>query len=173
MDAATFLIIRGFVGVTLGVLAMMWPGVTIAALVIIFGLYAVLDGVMNLVLGFRRSYQRSWAQLLQGFVGIAAGILTFVWPGITALALVLFIGAWAVLTGVLEVVTAVRLRKAIDGEWLLALSGMMSLIFGILVFAFPAAGAVGIAWILGIYAAASGFVLVSLGLRLRTRLVAA
>jgi len=115
---------------------------------------------------------RSCAQALQGVIGVGAGILTFLWPGLTALALVLFIGAWAIATGLLEIAAAIRLRRFIRGEWMLALSGVMSLLFGGLVVAFPGAGAVGIAWILGIYAAAAGIVLIALGLRLRTRVLA-
>lgn len=149
---------------------MAWPGVTIAVLVAIFGVYAILDGITNLILGLNstRREGRSWPHALQGLVGIGAGVLTFVWPGITALVLVLFIGAWAVMTGVFEIAAAVRLRRYIAGEWLLALSGVMSVVFGVLVFAFPRAGAIGIAWVLGIYAAAAGIVLIALGLRLRS-----
>jgi uncharacterized membrane protein HdeD (DUF308 family) len=168
MESSTFLIVRGAISITLGVLAMAWPGITIAALVGIFALYAILDGTASLVLGPGRSHGGSWAHVLQGVVGVAAGVLTIIWPDVTALALVLFIGAWAVVTGALELVAAVRLRKVIKGEWLLALSGVLSLIFGALVFAFPAAGAISIAWLLGIYAVAAGLVLVTLGLRLRT-----
>jgi uncharacterized membrane protein HdeD (DUF308 family)/HSP20 family molecular chaperone IbpA len=168
MDLSTFLIIRGLVGIALGVLAMFWPGITLVILVGIFGLYASLDGLANLLLGFRSSRGRSWPQIVQGLVGIAAGVLTFIWPTVTALLLVLFIGAWAIVAGVLEVTAAVRLRKVIKGEWLLALSGLMSMLLGALVFAFPAGGAVGIAWRLGIYAAAAGVVLVTLALRIRT-----
>ncbi|HVZ22211.1 MAG TPA: HdeD family acid-resistance protein [Vicinamibacterales bacterium] len=168
MDQSSLLIIRGLVGIALGVLAMFWPGITLVILVGIFGVYAILDGLANLLLGFRSSHRRSWPQIIQGLVGIGAGVLTFIWPTVTALALVLFIGAWAIVTGVLEMVAAVRLRKMIKGEWLLALSGIMSMLFGALVFAFPAAGAVGIAWLLGIYAAAAGVVLVTLALRIRT-----
>jgi uncharacterized membrane protein HdeD (DUF308 family) len=173
MAGSSYLIVRGVVGVTLGVLAMLWPGVTLTALVGIFGLYAILDGATNLFLGFSRANGRSRAQVFQGIVGIGAGVLTFIWPMITALVLVLFIGSWAIVTGILELVAAVRLRKAIHGEWLLALSGVMSIIFGLLVLMFPAAGAVGIAWILGVYAAAAGAVLITLGLRLRTQPLAA
>jgi uncharacterized membrane protein HdeD (DUF308 family) len=170
MDGSSFLLIRGLVGVAIGILAMAWPGVTIAVLVGIFALYAIIDGITNLFLGLTRTstHGRSWASALQGIAGIAAGVLAFVWPGITALVLVLFIGAWAIVTGVLEVAAAIRLRRYIDGEWLLVLSGIMSLAFGVLVFAFPAAGAVGIAWILGVYAAAAGMVLIALGVKLRS-----
>ena len=170
MDVSTFLLIRGLVGVLIGILAVTWPGMTIAVLVIIFGLYAVVDGVTNLVLGLSRSrtHGRSWALSLQGVAGIVAGVLTFIWPGVTALVLVLFIGAWAIVTGGFEIAAAVLLRRHIRGEWLLALSGVMSVLFGVLVFAFPGAGAVSMALVLGIYAAAGGIVLIALGMRLRS-----
>jgi uncharacterized membrane protein HdeD (DUF308 family) len=170
MDGSSFLLIRGIVGVAIGILAVLWPGITIAVLVGIFGLYAILDGITNLMLGFSRRRVQSgwWVHLLQGIFGIAAGVLALLWPGVTALVLVLFIGAWAIVTGTLEIIAAVRLRRVITGEWLLALSGCLSVLFGILVFAFPGAGAVGIAWVLGIYTAAAGLVLIALGLRLRT-----
>jgi uncharacterized membrane protein HdeD (DUF308 family) len=168
MESSTFLMVRGAISITLGVLAMAWPGITIAVLVGIFALYAILDGTTNIVLGLSRSHGRSWAHVAQGVIGVAAGVLSIIWPDVTALVLVLFIGAWAILTGALELVAAVRLRKVIKGEWLLVLSGVLSLIFGVLVFAFPQAGAISIAWLLAIYAVAAGVVLVTLGLRLRT-----
>jgi uncharacterized membrane protein HdeD (DUF308 family) len=170
MDGSVFLIIRGVVGLVVGVLAFAWPGITLAVLVGIFGVYAIIDGITNLILGLThtRTHGRSWAHALQGLVGIAAGVLTFLWPGLTMLALVLFIGAWAIVTGAFEIAAAIRLRRVIRGEWLLALSGVLSVVFGILVVAFPAAGAVGIAWVLGAYAAATGIVLIALGVRLRS-----
>ena len=169
MESSTFLIVRGAISITLGVLAMAWPGITIAALVGIFALYAILDGATNLVLGLSRSHGgRSWAQVFQGLVGVAAGVLTMIWPDVTALALVLFIGAWAIVTGALELVAAVRLRKDIKGEWLLALSGVLSLAFGVddarvsrrRRSASP--GSWRMRWLV------AGLVLVTLGLRLRT-----
>jgi|SRR5262245_13628339 len=172
MEGSTLLIVRGVVGLVIGVIAFAWPGVTIAALVVIFGFYAFVDGVTNLILGLTRGmHGRSWAMAVQGVVGIAAGVLTFFWPGITALALVIFIGAWAIVTGIFELVAAIRLRKVIRGEWMLALSGIISIVFGVLVFAFPGAGAVGIAWVLGAYSAAAGIILIMLGVRLRSRTV--
>jgi uncharacterized membrane protein HdeD (DUF308 family) len=169
MASSGLLIIRGIVGIVIGILAIAWPGITIAVLVAVFAVYAVLDGITNLVLGVTdtHTHGRSWAHAVQGLIGIAAGVMTFLWPGITALVLVLFIGAWAIVTGALEIVAAVRLRRYISGEWLLALSGILSLVFGVLVFFFPAAGAFGIAFGLGLYAAAAGVVLVALGVRLR------
>jgi len=170
MDGSSLLIVRGIIGLIIGFVAIVWPGITIAALVAIFAAYAILDGVTNLVIGFTRTatHERSWAQVAQGLIGLIAGALAVVWPIATAFALVIFIGAWAVATGVMEIVAAIRLRRYIKGEWLLALSGVMSIIFGVLVFAFPQAGAIGIAWLLAVYAVAAGVVLVTLGLRLRT-----
>jgi uncharacterized membrane protein HdeD (DUF308 family) len=170
------LIVRGLVGIVIGVLALLSPGATIAVLVGIFAIYAFVDGVTNLFLGVsRRGHDRSWAHLFQGLVGIAAAVLTFMWPGVTLLALVFLIAAWAVTTGIFEIVAAIRLRRVISGEWLLVLSGVLSILFGLVVFAFPAVGALGIAWTLAVYAIASGVVLVVLGVRLRShpRLVAA
>ena len=170
MDGGSLLLVRGILGVLMGFVAFAWPGITIAALVAIFGVFALIDGITNLVLGLSpsRGEGRSWASILQGIAGIVAGVLTFVWPIVTALALVIFIGSWAIVTGVLEIAAAIRLRKEISGEWMLALSGILSVLFGIVVFLYPAAGAVGIAWILGAYTAAAGFVLIALGIRLRS-----
>ena len=169
--APSLLLIRGILGVAVGFVAFAWPAITLAALVGIFAAYAILDGITNLFVGVKRSPDRgrSWAQVVQGLVGIAAGVLTMLWPAITALVLVWFIGAWAVVTGALEIAAAIRLRRVISGEWMLASSGALSMVFGVLVLAFPAAGAVGISWILGAYAAAAGFVLIALAMRLRTQ----
>ena len=174
MDGSSLLIVRGIVGVVIGIVAFVFPGVTIAALVVIFGIYAVIDGVTNLMIGVTRRAGDGapWLHALQGVVGIGAGVLTFIWPGITALVLILFIGSWAIVTGVLEVAAAVKLRKEIHGEWLLALNGILSIVFGLLVLVFPFAGAVGISWVLGSYAMVGGILLIALGVRLRSVLVA-
>jgi uncharacterized membrane protein HdeD (DUF308 family) len=175
MDGATLLLVRGIVGVVIGIVAFAWPGVTIAALVVIFGVYALIDGVTNLMLGLTRrtAHGRAWVHALQGIVGIAAGVLTFIWPGVTALVLIFFIASWAIVTGAIEVAAAIKLRKEISGEWMLALSGLLSIAFGVLVFAFPFAGAVGISWVLGTYAIIGGVVLIALGVRLRSMVAVA
>jgi len=175
MDGSTLLLIRGIVGVVIGIVAFLLPGVTIAALVVIFGVYAFIDGVTNLMWGITRraAQRRAWVHALQGVVGIAVGVMTFIWPGVTALALIMFIGAWAIVTGAIEVAAAIKLRKEISGEWLLALSGLLSIAFGLLVLTFPFAGAVGISWVLGSYAMIGGVVLIALGIRLRSAIVVA
>jgi uncharacterized membrane protein HdeD (DUF308 family) len=173
MEGSSVLIVRGIVGVVVAIIAFLWPGITIAAMVVLFGAYAIVDGGTNLVLGFKRAGARGrWAHVLQGVVGIAAGVLTFTWPAISALVLIWFIGAWAVVTGVFEIAAAISLRRVITGEWLLVLSGIVSILFGVLVFAFPLAGAVGISWVFGVYTMAAGIILFSLGVKLRSRVVA-
>jgi uncharacterized membrane protein HdeD (DUF308 family) len=167
MEVASILLIRGVIALIAGFIAFAWPGITIAVLVVIFGVYAIIDGVTNLVMAFS-GRGRAWINVLQGIVGIAAGVLTFFWPGITALVLIFLIAARAIIVGALEIAAAVRLRRVIHGEWMLGLSGLVSMLFGILIVAFPAAGAVGISWVLGTYAIFIGVLLIGLGIRLRS-----
>jgi uncharacterized membrane protein HdeD (DUF308 family) len=154
---------------------MIWPNLTIAFLVVLFGAYAFIDGMINVIVSLRPTplRQRSWLQFVQGIVGIAAGVVAFAWPDITVLALLLWIAAWAVVSGVFEIAAAIRLRRVIEREWLLVVAGTLSIIFGVLLFIFPGLGAIGLAWALGAYAAASGLVMVVLAVRLRTRPVLA
>jgi uncharacterized membrane protein HdeD (DUF308 family) len=161
------LVIRGLVALTVGVVALVWPGITLAALVILFGAYALIDGVVSLV-GARKAsqaHERWGALVLEGVAGIVASLVAIFWPGITVFALV--ITAWAVVTGAFEIAAAVRLRKRISGEWLLVLSGVVSILFGFVLFAFPLAGALTIAYMVGIYAFVFGGLLMALGFRLR------
>ncbi len=169
MDVTSALLVRGIIGIVAGILAIMWPGLTLLFLVALFAAYAFIDGVMNVAAGVRRSPGRgvSWGSILEGVVGIVVGVLAFMWPGTAALALVLWVGAWAVITGLFEIVAAIRLRKEITGEWLLMLSGALSVLFGLALFAFPGIGAIGLAMALGVYAVASGALLVALALRMR------
>ncbi|HEV3216820.1 MAG TPA: DUF308 domain-containing protein [Vicinamibacterales bacterium] len=167
MDVSRFLLIRGAIALVAGIVAFVWPGITIAVLVGIFAAYAVIDGLTNLFLAFSGPGS-AWMHVLQGIVGLTAGVMTFFWPGITALVLIIFIGARAIVVGALEIAAAIRLRRVIHGEWLLAFSGLVSILFGVLVVAFPAAGAVGISWMLGAYAIFIGLLLIGLGFKLHT-----
>src|SRR5919197_1255421 len=106
--------LRGIAAIIFGILAFIWPGVTLAFLVLLWGAYALVDGVLGLLAGFRTGQDHRWALLIEGLVGIAAGIATFVWPGLTALVLVYIIAAWALITGILEIIAAIRLRKVIE-----------------------------------------------------------
>jgi len=161
--------LRGVAAVIFGILTFVLPGVTLAVLVLLFGAYAVVEGVLNVVAAIRGRERegRWWTLLLEGLVSIAAGVVTFVWPGLTALILLYVIAAWAIVTGVLEIVAAVRLRKAITGEWWLALSGILSILFGALLIIAPVAGALAVALWIGAYAIFFGALLIALGFRLR------
>jgi uncharacterized membrane protein HdeD (DUF308 family) len=174
MEGSSVLIVRGIVAIAFGIIAFLWPGITIAALVLLFGGYAIVDGITNVVLGFSRAGEHHrWAYVLMGLVGIAAGVLTFAWPAITGLALVWLIAGWAFAMGIIELVAAIKLRHLISGEWLLVLSAIAAILVGIFIAAYPGAGAVAIAWMLGAYALATGIMLISLGAQLKSRFVTA
>jgi uncharacterized membrane protein HdeD (DUF308 family) len=164
------LALRGAAAIVFGLIALFWPPAAIVALVAIFGAYALVDGILNLVGAVRagRSGQRWGALLFEGVVSVLVGILTLFFPAVTALALVLFVAAWSLVTGVAEVVAAIKLRKAIEGEWLLALTGILSIAFGILLFISPMFGAIAIAIWIGAYSIVFGALLVGLALRLRS-----
>jgi uncharacterized membrane protein HdeD (DUF308 family) len=163
------LVLRGIVGLVLGVVAFTRPVMTIAVLVSLFGAYALLDGALSIIAAWRasRSHEPWGPFLVEGIVGIGIGLATFFWPGVTLLILLLMIATWAVLKGVFEVLAAIRLRKLITGEWLLALGGIMSILFGVIVFSAPLVGAVALSLWVGSYAFVFGVVLIALGLRLR------
>lgn len=163
--------LRGLCGVLFGAAIFAWPGISLFALVLLFGVYTLLDGVCTMASTLRsdRRDKRWWLFLLQGIGGIIVGIIAFIWPGITALALIYLIAAWAIVTGIFEVVAAVQLRKEIEGEWLLGLSGIASVVFGGLLVAFPGAGALAVLWIIGAYAILFGILLMILAFRLRQR----
>lgn len=161
------LVVRGIAAILFGVLALAWPGISLFSLVLLWGAYALVDGVTSLMLSGRAGREgRRWGWLLfEGLTSIGAAVLTVAWPGITALALLMLIAVWAVLTGVSEVVAAIELRHAIRGEWLLALSGLLSVAFGVFVMAFPGAGALAVITLIGAYAIAFGVLLTALGFR--------
>ena len=162
-------LIRGLLAILIGVIALALPGVTLAAFVVLFGAYAFVDGILSIIGAMRAvaARERWGALLVEGVIGIAAGVMTILWPAITALTLIYVIAAWAILTGVMEIAAAVRLRQHISGEWLLALSGVASVIFGLLAAAVPLAGALVIAVWFGAYELVFGALLVALSFRLR------
>ncbi len=163
------LALRGLVAVLFGVLAFIWPGATLITLVWLFGAFALVNGLLSLMLAAKapKGYPRVGSLILGGLLGILAGLLTFVLPGITTLGLLMLIAAWAIVTGIMEVVAAIRLRKIIANEWLLILAGIASVAFGIILFLQPAAGALVLIWWLGAWALIFGILLIVLAFRMR------
>jgi len=163
------LALRGLVAVLFGVLAFMWPGATLITLVWLFGAFALVNGILSLVLAAKtpKGYPKVGSLIFGGLLGILAGLLAFVMPGITALGLLILIAAWAIVTGIMELVAAVRLRKIINNEWLLVLAGIASVVFGILLLFQPAAGALVLIWWIGAWALLSGILLMILAFRIR------
>ena len=137
---------------------------------LLFGAYALADGVLGVwtAVAGRKEHEDWWVLLLWGLVGVGAGFLTFLVPGVTALALLFYIAIWAIALGVLEIVTAIRLRKEIEGEWLLVLGGLASVVFGVLLMARPVAGALAVLWLIAAYAVVFGVILVILAFKART-----
>jgi|SRR5581483_9391540 len=164
------LVIRGILGIAVGLMTFLWPGITLMALVFLFAGYALVDGVVSLAGAAHaaQAHERWAALLIEGLIGIGAAVVTILWPAITALSLVFVVAAWAILSGVAEVLAAVRLRRHVSGEWLLALAGIASVVFGVLLAAVPLAGALVIAMWFGAYALVFGIMLLVLGFRLRT-----
>jgi uncharacterized membrane protein HdeD (DUF308 family) len=151
------------------VLAIVWPGLTLIALVTLYGIYAIADGAVALYAALAGGAPVSrWWLLFAGLLGLTIGIVTLVWPGITAIALLLCIAVWAVVRGVFEIVSAIQLRRVIDNEWWLIGSGVLSVLFGGVLLMAPGAGAIALVWVIGAYSIAFGCLLVGLALRLRT-----
>jgi len=160
--------LRGILALLFGILAFVAPGATLTTLVYVFGFYAILNGLIALYAAWNlRSYDSWWVFLLEGLLGIAAGVIAFVSPGATALAFLSVIAAWAILVGILQIVAAIRLRQVIENEWSMGLNGLASVIFGVLLVVWPRSGLVTISWIIGFYAIAFGIMLLILGSRLR------
>lgn len=164
------LALRGVCAVIFALLAFTWPGLTLEVLVLFYGAFALIDGVLSIVAAIFKHEGGGvpwWALLLQGILGIAAGLFTLAWPGITALVLLYLIAAWAMVTGVFEIIAAIRLREEIEGELWLALSGVLSVVFGVLLMVWPGAGVLTVVWLIGVYALIFGVFLLALAFRLK------
>ena len=164
------LALRGVLAVLFGVAAFIVPGLTVAFLIALFGAYALIDGVLAIVAGVKAAehHERFGSLLLRGILGIAAGLVAFILPAATAVVLTLMIGAWAIVTGVLEIVAAVHLHRA-HGEWLLIANGVLSVLFGLFLAVVPALGVLTLVWIIGGYAIVFGAIMLALAFRLRAR----
>lgn len=162
-------VLRGVLAILFGILAFVWPAITWLTLIVMFGVYAIVDGIIAIVSSFSRTKEspRWWMFLIEGLLGIGAGVVALVWPDVTSLVLIYMLASWAVITGILEIVAAIRLRNEISNEWMLGLSGLVSIGLGILLFFQPAAGGLAIIWTIAAYALIFGVLLVILGFRLR------
>lgn len=160
------LAIRGGVAILFGLLALFMPAITLGYLVLLFGAYAIVDGVIEVGTSFR-SLKAHWTLLLEGLLSITAGILTFVWPLMTAIILLYLIAFWAIVTGVIEIVTGIRMRKVISNEWRFISIGAISLLFGALILFRPEVGALAIVTWIGVFALITGILFLVFAFRLR------
>jgi uncharacterized membrane protein HdeD (DUF308 family) len=162
------ILLRGICAIIFGLLTIIWPGLSLFTLVILYGVFALFDGGLAIgaaIMGDTPAPR--WWLALVGALGVAAGAVTLLWPGITGLVLLFFIAGWAIAAGVFEIVGAIKLRKEIENEWLLIASGVLSVLFGVLILMFPCAGALGLAFAIGMFAMLYGVLLVGFALRLR------
>ena len=161
--------IRGVAAIVFGILAFVYPGLTVAILVLFFGAWVLVDGVFRVVgaIGGRATDPEWGWHLVIGILGIMIGFLTFHWPGMTALALVIYIAAWALMIGATEIAVAIKLRREIKGEWFLILMGLVSILFAFMLLWNPIPGALALVWLIGAYAIAFGILAIIFGIRLR------
>ncbi len=162
-------LLRGLAAILFGLLAIIWPELTVTTLVILFGAFVLVDGVFALVAGLITvdANPRWWALIIAGLLAVGIGMVTFLWPEVTQTVLLYFIAAWALVTGVFRFLAALQLRQTVAGEWLLLLNGILSIIFGIVLFIFPQEGAVGLVIVIGAFALLIGLLNFFLGFRLR------
>lgn len=161
-------LLRGLAAIVFGILAFAWPGITIWSLIIVFGAYALVDGVFAIIAAATGGAPAPrWWMAVVGVIGILAGIVAFVYPVLTGLTLLMLIAAWAIVSGIFEIVGAIRLRKEIDNEWLLILHGVLSVLFGLFIWLNPGAGALAMIWVIGAYAIIGGVLLSVLAFRLK------
>ena len=162
-------VLRGVVAILFGVLAFLRPGITLEVLVLLFAFWALFDGILALIgsVGAAEAHEPWWPLVLIGLLGIAAGVVTLKWPGITALALLLVVAYWSIFRGILEIVAAFRLRDLIQREAWLILGGIASIAFGVLLVIYPGSGLLAVIWLVGIYAVIFGVSLLMLGFRLK------
>lgn len=163
------LLLRGLAAIAFGVIAFFWPGITLVALTYLFGAYAIVDGVFAIWAAINASGDAGprWWLGLSGIVSIIAGIVAFAYTGMTALVLLMFIAAWAIVIGVLQLYAAMRLRKIIDNEWWLILSGLLSIAFGAVLVAWPGTGALAVIWTIAWFAVFFGCMFVGLAFELK------
>ncbi|WP_414751926.1 HdeD family acid-resistance protein [Anabaena sp. CCY 9910] len=161
---------RGAIAIIFGLVALCWPILTLKSLVYLFGSFWLLGGILLAIAAFQDRLQDNHSKLLllEGIIGIGVGAIAFIYPGITAFVLLYLIAAWAIFTGIFEILTSVQLRQAIDNQWLPAVAGILSLIFGIILITWPVAEALAILWLIAAYTILFGTLLLIMGFRLRS-----
>jgi uncharacterized membrane protein HdeD (DUF308 family) len=159
--------LRGLAAVLFGLMAIIWPDITVGVLVALFGAFALVGGAFTIIAAFQGDTSDRWWYVADGMLSILIGVIAWVWPGLTALSLLAFVAVWAIVTGVLEMVAAFRLRKVLANEWLLGLGGLASVVFGAIIVIAPGDGAIALIWLIGSYAILFGVLLIALGFRLR------
>jgi len=163
------LLLRGIAAVAFGVLTFIWPQISLVSLILVYGIYALVDGVLALIAAIRGGgFAPRWWLALGGMISILAAGVAFAWPGLTALVLVYLIGFWSILRGVLEIVGAIRLRNEIANEWSLGAAGALSVIFGLILVFMPGAGALGLLWLIAAWAVLFGLLLIWVAFKVRT-----
>jgi len=162
--------LRGLLAIIFGLIALFFPGIALLAFIFVFAAYAIIDGIVAVIVAVReRGFLSRWGWVLfEGILSILAGILAFAFPGITALVLLYIVAAWAIVTGILEIVAAFVLREYVSREWLLALAGILSVVFGIILFVRPGAGLLAILWLVGIYSIIFGILFIIRAFQLRS-----
>jgi uncharacterized membrane protein HdeD (DUF308 family) len=166
------LALRGAIAILFGLAALLRPDIALEALILLFGAYALVDGVFAIVgvFGGTRGGTPRWLLVIEGIAGILAGLIAFVLPGLTAILLLYLIAAWAVITGISEIATAIRLRQEITGEWALIIGGALSIIFGVILAVIgPVAGLLSLVWLIGVYALAFGILMLITAFQVRGR----
>ncbi len=164
------LVVRGAIAILFGIVAWVWPELTVTTLTILFGAWLFVDGIFEIISAFanRDRVNSVWPLVLSGVINIIVGLIVLFWPGLGAIALMYMIAIWAILTGLLAIVAAIELRKRIENEWAIGLTGVLSIIFGVLVMIFPGDGAVALVWVIGIWAIVIGIGLIAAGFRLKS-----
>ena len=160
-------VVRGVLGILFGLLVFAYPNTAVTVFVYLFGAYMLVDGITGLAFAFDVNRGRGWL-ILSGIAGIAAGILTFLYPNATAVALVYIVAAWAIVSGIFEVIAAIDWREVLSDAWMLGLAGVLSIILGVLLFTSPSAGLLAWAYMIGIYAVAYGVLYIITGFRLKS-----
>lgn len=162
-------VMRGVLAALFGLMALAWPGLTLDLLILVFGLYAIIEGILAIIAAFLRRQPGNywWLLFVEGLAGIVFGVFALVWPALTATVLLVFIAIWAISTGIVEIAAAVQLRRQIKGEWLLGMAGFLSLLIGLLLITNPTSGALAVVWLIGLYALIFGGLLIFLGFKVK------